>query len=161
MVCIWLGAGHSEASGKKLQPPLACLQKYNIHKSIQKDKCRNTNVQCGPGVKIACSHLCSVNVTFRHLKAGAICIVVVCKVVFFQVHNCQFCCSGQAHCVSNLLRLWSVFFVHFSVFTVSCFYKEPVGSIRRFHWWSMKVALIARVCIIIGSGFLPQLKGGS
>ena len=84
MVCIWLGAGHSEASGKKLQPPLACLQKYNIHKSIQKDKYRNTNVQCGPGVKIACSHLCSVHVTFRHLKAGAICIVVVCNVVFFK-----------------------------------------------------------------------------
>ena len=52
MVCIWLGAGHSEASGKKLQPPLACLQKYNIHKSIQKDKYRNTNVQCGPGVSM-------------------------------------------------------------------------------------------------------------
>ena len=62
--------------------------------------------------------LCSVHVTFRHLKAGAICIVVVCKVGFFKCIIANFVVLAKLTVFLIFLDC-DLFFC--SLFNVHCF----------------------------------------
>ena len=57
-----------------------------------------------------------MHVTFRHLKAGAICIVVVCNVVFFKCIIANFVVLAKLTVFLIFLDCDLFFFVHFSQF---------------------------------------------